>query len=273
MTNLIEVDSGKCAQDGVCAAVCPKGLINMTEGMPTPAAGAEGLCVSCGHCVSFCPTGALSHRAMKPEDCQPVLEKLNLSGAQAEQLLKGRRSIRVYEDRAVEKETLKQLIDIARYAPTGMNSQPVGWLVVHDSAEVKRLSSMVIDWMRFVISKEPEMAIAYHLNRIVDDWNLGIDRVCRNAPHIVLAHAPKDMPTSQSACMGALFYLELAALPFGLGACWAGYFHMAAMFWPPMQQALELSDEKYPFGAMMLGYPKYRYLRIPLRREPGIDWR
>lgn len=27
-----------------------------------------------------------------------------------------------------------------------------------------------------------------------------------------------------------------------------------------------------PYGAMMLGRPKYDYSRIPLRKEPDIQW-
>jgi nitroreductase/NAD-dependent dihydropyrimidine dehydrogenase PreA subunit len=273
MTNLIEVDREKCDGDGICAAVCPAGIIQMNEAMPEPVAGAGKLCITCGHCVAFCPTGALSHRAMKPGDCRPIRGELDLSAGQAEQFLKARRSVRVYEDRAVEKETLERLIDMARYAPTGMNSQPVGWLVIHDKGEVKKLSSMVVDWMRFAIESEPEMAASMRLARMVDDWERGIDRVCRNAPHLVLAHAPKGMPVSQSACTLALSYLELAALPFGLGACWAGYLMLAAAFWPPIEQALGLSERVSPYGAMMLGYPKYRVQRIPLRKEPRIEWR
>ena len=88
-----------------------------------------------------------------------------------------------------------------------------------------------------------------------------------------VSNAPKDERTAPEACTIALAYLELAAPSFGLGACWAGYFNAAANFWPPMQDALDLPEEHISFGAMMVGYPKFEYQRLPLRNEARILWR
>lgn len=270
--SLFEVDRKKCAGDGICAAVCPIGIIEFKDKTPKPVVDAEQRCISCGHCVAFCPTGALSHRTMRPEECRPLNRGLNVSREQAGQFLTSRRSIRVYETKEVERSTIEALIDIARYATTGVNSQPVKWMVI-SGAEVPRLSGLVIDWMRFVIEKQPEKAASMKLDRVVARWEEGKDFVCRDAPHVLVAHAPKEMISASTSCTLALAYLELTAMVFGLGACWAGYFHAAAAFWPPMQQALALPDAEQVFGAMMLGYPKYRSHRIPLRKTPAISWR
>jgi len=66
---------------------------------------------------------------------------------------------------------------------------------------------------------------------------------------------------------------KLAAPSFGLGTCWAGYFNTAATVWPPMQEALELSEGHAGFGAMMIGHPRYAYHCLPLRDEPEISRR
>ena len=71
----------------------------------------------------------------------------------------------------------------------------------------------------------------------------------------------------------ALTYLELAAHATGLGACWAGYFHFACGSYKPLQEALSLPDGHQVHGAMMLGYPKHRFSRIPLRNAPAVIWR
>jgi nitroreductase len=81
------------------------------------------------------------------------------------------------------------------------------------------------------------------------------------------------MPISQSSCFIALTYLELAAPSLGLGTCWAGYFTAAANFYPPLQKALDLPQGHLPYGATMIGYPKYSYQRIPPRNKPEISWR
>ena len=273
--SLFVVDSEKCNKDGICIETCPARIIekNDADGVPVPIANAEEFCIHCGHCVAVCPTGASTHVAMKPEDCMPVDKSLLLNEAQAEHFLRYRRSIRTYKDKPVDRETLTKLIDIARYAPSGHNTQPVKWRVIYDSREVQRLAGLVVDWMRSVIKSEPEVAEAWHLDHVVAACDAGMDRVCRHAPHMIIAHAPKDLRPAQAACTIALTYLELATQAFGLGACWGGYFNAASNLFPPMQEALDLPGGEVSFGAMMVGYPKYKYHRMPVRNEPVITWR
>ena len=70
--SLFEVDQKKCARDGICAAVCPIGIIEFRDRTPVPTADAETRCISCGHCVAVCPAAALSHCRMTPGDCQSL---------------------------------------------------------------------------------------------------------------------------------------------------------------------------------------------------------
>ncbi|MDH7500911.1 MAG: nitroreductase family protein, partial [candidate division NC10 bacterium] len=65
----------------------------------------------------------------------------------------------------------------------------------------------------------------------------------------------------------------LAAVSWGLGTCWAGYFHAALNYYPPLAQGIGLPPGHQGFGAMMIGYPKYRYHQIPPRKQPNISWR
>jgi nitroreductase len=175
---------------------------------------------------------------MKPEDCPPVQKQLLLTPEHAEHFLRSRRSIRTYKDRPVDRAVLARLIEIARFAPSGHNLQPVHWLAIQDTKEVKRLAGLVIDWMRLMIAEHPEVAEPMHFDRVVKAWELGHDKVFRGAPHIIVAHGLRSLPSAQSACIIALTYLELAATAHGLGACWAGYFNAAATLYPPMMEAL-----------------------------------
>lgn len=273
--NLFSVNDEKCKRDGICAAVCPMRLIELKDkdSVPIPVAGAEELCISCGHCVAVCPHGALSHRNMRPEQCPPVRKELLPNPEQTEHFFRNRRSVRVYKDKPVDRETLARLMDMARYAPSGHNLQPVQWMVICDGKELRKLAGLVIDWMRYMIKEQPEIAIPFHMARVVDAWEAGIDGICRSAPHLILAHAHKDDRTAPTACTIALTYLELAAAPLGLGACWGGYFNLAATLWPPMQEAIALPEGHVPLGAMMVGHPKFRHQRLPLRKEARITWR
>jgi nitroreductase/NAD-dependent dihydropyrimidine dehydrogenase PreA subunit len=273
--SLFVVDEQKCKRDGLCVAECPVGIIEMEnkESFPSPGAGAEEICVKCGHCVAVCPHGALTLRIMKPEECDSIDKELMISARQAEYFFRQRRSIRNYQDRPVDRATLTKLIDMARYAPSGHNSQPVHWLVIEDADEVRRMAGLVVNWMRVMIKDRPEVAEPMHFDRVVSAWENGRDRVLRGAPHLIVAHGDTSLIAAQTACIIALTYLELGASALGLGACWAGYFNAAANFYPPLQQALSLPKGHASFGAMMVGHPTFAYHRIPLRNQAKIQWR
>jgi nitroreductase/Pyruvate/2-oxoacid:ferredoxin oxidoreductase delta subunit len=268
-------DDAKCNRCGMCVLECPACIIEMRdiEALPSWIEIGEELCINCGHCVAVCAPGAISLGTMKPEDCAPIIGGLLPSAEQVEHILKSRRSIRAYQEKPVPREMLAKLIDIARYAPSGTNSQPVQWLVIDDPKEVNRLARLVIDSMRAAIQAAPDIAATLHFDLMVAAWDAGIDVILRGAPHVIIAHAYKDMPLADQDCHIALTYLELAAYASGLGACWAGWLQMVMTSYPLMIEALQLPEGHVGLGAMMIGYPKHRFSRIPLRKEPPIIWR
>lgn len=270
--SLFIVDEKKCKRCGLCVTDCPTSIITLNKpDVPQLLDGAEQRCINCGHCVSVCPYGAFSLNTMNVEQCQPLQEGWRLAPEQIEQFLKGRRSVRHYTEQLVDRDILAKIIDTACYAPTGGNSQPENWLVIYEPKEVHRLAGLVIDWMRTLANAEPPHPMSFYFGLLANAWDHGLDPICRNAPHLILTHALKDSPMSSSSCTIALTYLELAALSFGLGTCWAGYVHMATAS-PSIQEVLNLPESHQCFGAMMVGYQKFDYHRIPLRKM-NVTWR
>lgn len=271
---LFEIDGEKCGRDGICVAECPMRILEMKEASlpPSPVEGAEERCIRCGHCVAVCPHGAFSLSEMKTEDCPPVRKDLALDAGHVEHFLRSRRSIRTYRETAIERGKLAKLLDIARYAPTGTNSQQVKWLAVNSREKVRELSGLVVDLIRYMIKQNDPMAVRYNLAGMVRAWESGLDLISRGAPSLVVAHAPKDYMMGRTDSVIALTFLDLAAPSFGLGTCWAGFFMIAAASWPPLVEALSLPEGNVCCGAMMLGYPKYAYHRLPLRKEADITW-
>ena len=271
---LLEVDQQSCHQDGICAAVCPVGIIDFRKGeYPNPIGEAEELCVRCGHCVAACPTGSLTHREMPGDECPPVQKNLDLSAEHCEHFLRSRRSIRVYKEQPVPREEITRLIEMARYAPSGHNSQCVEWLVFDRREELRKLAAIVVDWVRWMISNMPQVAQPMHMDKLLQRWEGGKDVILRDAPVVIVAHAEAENRMAPAACTIALAYLELAATSMNLGSCWAGYFNAAASTFPPMKEALALPKGHLAFGSMMVGYPKFSYHRRPLRKPPPISWR
>ena len=198
---LITVDAELCARDGLCVADCPMGILTLPkDGVPIPVKDADALCIDCGHCVSVCPHEALTHRAMGPADCLELDSETKLEPEAAERFLRSRRSIRRYKKDPVPRETLQRLVELARYAPSGHNTQPVEWVVIENPTKVKELAGLVIEWMRWMEANQPEVAAFLHLDLSIKAWDAGIDTVLRGAPHLVVAHADKgNMLAPQAA--------------------------------------------------------------------------
>lgn len=270
---VLTIDEKTCNRDGICAAVCPMGIIDFSRGeLPSPSADAADLCIACGHCVAVCPTASISHAKMTARQCPPVRKELALTVEQCEHFLRSRRSIRAYKDQPVPRGTLTRLIGIASHAPSGHNFQSPRWRVIDNKDRVRQLAGTVIDWMRWMADNQPEIADGLNMPRAIRRWEAGTDVILRGAPVLVVTHAEKTDRTAPAACITALAYMELAAVSMGLGSCWAGYFHAASMSFPPLVKALALPDGHHSFGALMLGYPRFAYKRQPLRNPPVISW-
>lgn len=269
---LLTVDKQTCTQCGICAAICPRGGIYFREkSYPRMMPGTDKLCARCGHCVTVCPSGSLTHREIPLEQCPPLDASLKVTFEQCAQLIRGRRSIRVYRDKKVPREEIERVIEVARYAPTGHNSQAVRWLVINDRDEVSRLSEIGTDWMRWVMKKSPQLAPM--VEGALQRQEAGMDVFLRGAPAVVIAFAEKSNPVASIDCTIALSYFDLIANSMGLGCCWAGYFIFAATSFPPMIEALSLPEGQAIYGGLMVGYPKFSYRRIPLRQPARIIWR
>ncbi len=273
--SLFSIDPKKCKRDGICAAECPAQIIIPSDkkSFPSLLAGGEEFCINCGHCVAVCPHGAITLAAMPLAACPPI-EKDMLPGAGAlKHLLAARRSIRSYKKTPVPHKLLAELLDTARHAPTGSNKQQVHWMVFQKPDEIHGLAAMVIDFMKMMIPVTADEPAVRRFQRVVNAWDNGRDRIMRGAPHLILAHSPSDLSFPEADCAIALTYLELYAYARGLGTCWAGYFTGAAGLHAPLIKALNLPAGHQCYGAVMLGYPRYSYHRIPVRNEAQITWR
>jgi nitroreductase/ferredoxin len=265
------IDQDKCNSCGICAEECPLIIMREGEDLPDMIPGGDVACVKCGHCMAVCPTGALNHALLPRETFAPVKKELMINEQQVVQFLRSRRSIRRYLDKPVEKEKIRRLIKIARYAPTGGNAQMVEWVVSIDRNKIHDLTGAVVDWVRQGMqNKEP--GFPAYMGMFVQSWDAGIDTVFWSAPALVIAVAPKEANTGMADLTIALTYFELAAQTMGLGTCWAGLFQRALCASP---KARDISGipEGYPhYYPMMFGYPKSRYFCLPERKTPKIKW-
>lgn len=268
----LEINQSTCSKCGACAEVCPSGLINFEKKeFPRAVEDIEKHCIRCGHCVAVCPTDSIIHREMPLEKCPPLKSFPGISYEQCNALIRGRRSIREFLDKPVPQEIIEKLIDSARYAPTGGNSQEVHWMVFNGKDEMSRLAEIGDGWIRAAANTSP--AVAARMEKLLKLKESGRDGFLRGAPSLIVAYAPKTNPGGVANSPIALGYLELLANCMGLGGCWAGFFMFAAGSFPPMIKAINLPEGQQVCGAIMLGYPKYHYVRVPARKPAKITWK
>lgn len=113
----------------------------------------------------------------------------------AEKCIKTRRSKRKFLDKEVSEETVAELIDWARHAPSSHNDQPWEFVVIRKEKTKKKLSE-IHNWSSFVKEAPVVIAVCYDTER------------GRFNPSTLIG-----------AALGAENLL-LAAHAKGLGACW-----------------------------------------------------
>jgi len=267
----IHVNSEKCTRCGLCAEICPSGIIRVSENGPVLTWAKA--CIKCGHCVAICPHAALDHTHNPLENQIDISNLPPIDADTAERFLRTRRSIRTYTADTVPEKTLIKLLNVARLAPSGGNSQGISYLVLSDKAVMKDISERVIDWLEEQIRQEVAWVKPYAgMAKIYRET--GYDVVLRGAPHLVMALAAAQSPIGRDNGRYALAYAELFAPSLGLGSCWAGFFEMAAFAnYPPLLELLNIPEGKAIAGAIMLGVPKYRYQRLVERNPLDVTLR
>jgi nitroreductase/NAD-dependent dihydropyrimidine dehydrogenase PreA subunit len=270
----ITIDPNLCSGCGICTRLCPYGIPTLNDADETATVNpvTAPYCSRCGHCEAVCPERAITttYPGAVPA---PGIAGEAITPGQIAALMMMRRSIRDYKEKTVPRETLEEIFDIIRYAPTGMNGQSVHWLVIQDPAEVHRLSGRVIDWARDMMKTRPDSPLAPVFPLLIRAWENGIDPICHRAPHLVIAHGRRDQPLGFIDAIIALTHLDLAAPVFGLGTCWAGFMQIALDTSPAITAELNLPEGHKPHYAMMLGYPEYRFHRAPKRDAAKVTWR
>jgi len=268
--HLLTADDELCTRCGICAEVCPRRMIVIDD--DGPRATAPQSCAACGHCVAVCPEAALTHARAPLAGQTPLQSFPVLDPATAATFLRSRRSIRTYKPDPVPREKLLELLELARFAPTGGNSQGLSYLVVTDRAVLDKATALTVDWLDTLSTSGLPSTISF-ADTVEQYRTTGADVILRGAPCLVVATAPRAFMLRQDNARFCLEYAELYATTLGLGTCWAGFFQMcAAAEGAPLPALLGLPEETAVAGALMVGYPKYRYQRLVDRDPLQVSW-
>lgn len=271
--DFIQIDQGKCTRCGICAEVCP-GIIGMGDDGPQAI---RNLCVSCGQCMAVCPQGALNN-VNAPLANQVVQNTPDIDKDTAAQFLRSRRSIRNYQQKVVPRDKIRELLDIARMAPTACNSQGVAYHVVDHPDTLRQIASAVIEWTECELNGSSAMATskyAHHIAMMIEIYRqTSQDVVLRSAPCLIVAIADEgSFASGRDNTYISFAYAQLFATSMGLGTCWAGLFeYCAASGYEPLLKLLNLPQNMQVTSGMMVGYPQYIYKRLVGRNPLQVTW-
>ena len=152
-------------------------------------------------------------------------------------IIKKRQSVRKYQDKLVEEEKLKLILEAARLAPSSSNSQPWHFVAVKDRELRKELVQAV-----------PLGATA--INRFIED-----------APVIIVGCVTPGFFQRVTALFGrenhiidvsiAMEHMVLEAEDLGLGTCWIGWFDEGKV-----KKLLKVPKATKVVAMLALGYSK-----------------
>jgi nitroreductase len=167
-----------------------------------------------------------------------------------ELILKNRSYRRFYQDQRIDRETLRQLVDLARLSASGANKQPLKFILAHET----KLNALIFPHLRWA--------------GYLEDWP-GPAEGERPSAYILILGDKRIRDTFGCDHGIAAQSILLGATERGLGGCIIGSVRRLKL-----GTILELPDYYHILLVIALGKPKERVLIEPLGPEGDIRyWR
>lgn len=146
------------------------------------------------------------------------------------EVIKTRRSVRSYKPDPIPDDVMKRVLNVARIAPSGGNTQPTRFILIRDEKRKKQLVPLCNG--QGFISRAPAVVVA-----------CGRDNRYNYGGYMGKLSMLVDVAI-------AVDHLTLAARAEGLGTCWIGSFDNAGI-----KKFLKIPDDFQVVALTPLGYP------------------
>jgi len=290
----IRIDEEKCTGCGLCVSVCKDFGIEIENGKVRVNDHPFFGCIACGHCMAICPSDAIKiyGRTLSPDDLFDLPDKEKAATyEQLQSLLQRRRSIREFEDTAIDDELIKKILDAAKTAPMGLPPSDVNVLVLNTREKVHAFAKdfcsylegmkwFVSDWflslMRPFWGKSNDEMFKGFVKPLfhiyTENMRNGVNLVNYDAPlSIYFYGSPYTDPADPII---AATYAMIAAETLGLGACMIGGVHpliqsgkRAKAF--RRKQGIKYASREGLF--VIFGYPQVKYEKGIRRTFASIE--
>lgn len=272
---MLTIDYEKCIQCRKCENICHTSCITVCDNNIVIN---NKICSTCTQCIAICPAQALCLNGAAPEK---VNTDLLPKPEQMKEFLKCRRSIRKFKDKAIERDILKSLANISKYAPT--NNHEMDIIIVDDKILIEQLESECISFINkmYKIFYKPKIVFGL-LRRIIPSINetdkVKIERtlkrsnIFQNAPALIILLADSRIPHTELSCQYALYNISLYAQSLGIGTCISGAGKMILSKSKKIRELLTIPYNKKILGILFLGYPDVKFPNKVEGIEPKIQW-
>jgi nitroreductase len=155
------------------------------------------------------------------------------------EILKNRRSIRKYTNKAVEKKKVNQILELASLSPSAMNRQPYAFVVISKNSIIQEISSACNqEWdapVIIAVCSIPEQA--WERDDGEEYWKVDSAIVMNN--------------------------ISMVAYSLGLGTCW-----IAAFQEEKIKKILQISPKVRVLSLTPLGYPNEK--KGPVKKRKSL---
>ncbi|MCS7227848.1 MAG: nitroreductase [Endomicrobia bacterium] len=142
-------------------------------------------------------------------------------------IIKSRRSIRKYKDKPIPQEYLTQIIEAARWAPSGLNNQPWKFIIIQNRQTIAEIAKFTK--YKYIVENAALLIV------VLLDNDLSYDRT-------------KDIQAIGACIQNMLLMCHYL----GLGACWIGEILNRKK---DVEKFLELKENLELMAVVTVGFP------------------
>jgi nitroreductase/NAD-dependent dihydropyrimidine dehydrogenase PreA subunit len=290
----ITIDTELCVKDGLCAMTCPVAVLQQEEKATIPKISSDHLehCFGCGQCVSICPRGAISHSHYPEGTVHPVSAERMPSYDSLLELVRSRRSKRSFKKKAVEREALEKVLEVARLGPSSHNEQSTEFVVIQDEKMIYEIGMLTAAGLKklampfkYAIGRMMMRRIlgprgAAYVGELAPEfeelalmYNNGTDIILHEPPVLLLFCADRVGGTFAGTNANiALHNAALAAETVGLGCFYCGFVVTVSERDDSIARLVGLRETHKIYGALAMGYARTKFKRWPERNPAKVTW-
>jgi nitroreductase/NAD-dependent dihydropyrimidine dehydrogenase PreA subunit len=278
------IDHEQCTLCGLCVTTCVRRILHEQDGKII-CADPNG-CIVCGHCKAVCPVDAPQIPQNRAQEFLPVPAKKDYpTPDDLLNFFRARRSIRIYDTKAVTREQIENIIQAGRFAPTGGNRQHMEYVVISTPERIAQIRVMIMEILKDKangttqtkeLASDRSILTKQYFQTWQDIYRLhreGVDKLFYDAPVVIVSHFALLGEVSEFVDAGlANMQMILMAESLGLGTCFNGFLAIAAENSPVLKKAMGIPLDHFVPIAFTVGYPGIKYQRLVSRRLAKVTW-